>query len=306
MSDPTINFFDVGARGKPASLARRLAQWSSMFAFEPDPIEAGEIQANWQGTFRDLEVLTYALSDVLGESNFYECAQPGWSSILRPSRLLEKFTVSKKANVQSVRELEVTTLQTLIDEGVIPNPDFIKLDTQGSEYLILAGLGDSALRGLKGVAVELEFDQLYQGQELFSDVDQLLRGHGLSFYSAQTSSLLRRSPAYSSSRYRTLYCHALYLRVPDLDSETEWDPEAIEKSLLICIGAKFLNDAYDIALELDSRSGHSQWIPFVEEITTSIWKVHPDFPRDLVARIQADSSMPQPKSASIRAKLAGR
>jgi hypothetical protein len=64
----------------------------------------------------------------------------------------------------------------VIKEG-IAEVSFMKLDAQGAELDILGG-GRRLLRGCVGVEVEVEFSPIYEGQPVFSDVDQFLREQG--------------------------------------------------------------------------------------------------------------------------------
>ncbi|WP_044561578.1 FkbM family methyltransferase [Azospirillum sp. B4] len=56
--------------------------------------------------------------------------------------------------------------------------DFLNMDTQGSELEILKGTGPLAASQLLGFTAEVEFEPLYQGQPLFSDVHTWARDQG--------------------------------------------------------------------------------------------------------------------------------
>lgn len=55
--------------------------------------------------------------------------------------------------------------------------DAIKLDTQGSELDILRG-ASRALSSCTLIEIEVEFNPIYEGQNLFCDVDRFLRDRG--------------------------------------------------------------------------------------------------------------------------------
>lgn len=59
--------------------------------------------------------------------------------------------------------------------------DFAKLDVQGAELEVLKGAG-TLLPGLLGIKAEVWFAPYHKGIPHFSEVDQLLRGAGLSFF----------------------------------------------------------------------------------------------------------------------------
>tara|TARA_R100000152_G_C6714563_1_gene141578 strand:+ start:273 stop:899 length:627 start_codon:yes stop_codon:yes gene_type:complete len=56
----------------------------------------------------------------------------------------------------------------------------LKIDTQGSEYEILLGMGDY-LNDVQQLICEVEFEPIYKGQKLFKDVKQHVHNYGLEF-----------------------------------------------------------------------------------------------------------------------------
>ncbi|MEI8631921.1 FkbM family methyltransferase [Vibrio sp. PP-XX7] len=71
-------------------------------------------------------------------------------------------------------EVECDTLDNILKTNNL-SLDYIKLDTQGSELDILKG-GILALeKDIFAVEAEVEFNELYQNQPMFADVDSFLR-----------------------------------------------------------------------------------------------------------------------------------
>ena len=64
--------------------------------------------------------------------------------------------------------------------GSLP-PDFLSIDTEGSEYDILTGATRVLQENTLAVALEVEFHPLFAGQKLFGDVCRLLAEHGFLF-----------------------------------------------------------------------------------------------------------------------------
>jgi hypothetical protein len=81
--------------------------------------------------------------------------------------------------VVGTEEVETTTLDTVAEEQGLDHIDYLRLDTQGTEYECLLG-AESLLKGSKVAVIktEVEFLPLYKGQRLFADVDAFLRSHG--------------------------------------------------------------------------------------------------------------------------------
>jgi hypothetical protein len=59
--------------------------------------------------------------------------------------------------------------------------DFLKLDVQGAELLVLEG-AVARLADILVVHVEVEFLPLYKNQPLFADIDAFLRAQGFAFH----------------------------------------------------------------------------------------------------------------------------
>jgi len=92
------------------------------------------------------------------------------------------------------RDVAIRSLDSILDErlGVIPPPDFLSLDTQGSELEILLGSERAFNRSCLGLATEISFHPMYQGQALFSSIFDFALRHG--FYFAGFTYLQEISP----------------------------------------------------------------------------------------------------------------
>jgi FkbM family methyltransferase len=86
---------------------------------------------------------------------------------------------------ESVRTMERRTVSTQTLDGLLERdefrdvpPDFLSIDTQGAEYRILQGAREALRDCVLGLLVEVEFVPIYQGQELFADIQRLLEAEG--------------------------------------------------------------------------------------------------------------------------------
>src|SRR5262245_3794593 len=86
--------------------------------------------------------------------------------------------------VVEVRNVMVQALDTLVCDGKVPGslmPDFLSLDTQGSELEILRGAEATLHDHCIALATEIEFHPMYEGQALFSDIFDFALSHGFYF-----------------------------------------------------------------------------------------------------------------------------
>lgn len=180
-----FGFVDVGARGGIHELAEPVAGATSVLAFDPDPAACAEL-ANGGAPWGGYEIVPAGLARTQGRQTLHLLTAPTNHSLLPPN---EHFT-SRYRMVKHlpVGEMEVPT--TSLDDVIFTQyPDrptlgeFIKLDTQGTEYDILQGGVRTLQERSVALLVEVEFCEIYKGQKLFSDIELLLRSLGFSFYS---------------------------------------------------------------------------------------------------------------------------
>ena len=93
-------------------------------------------------------------------------------------------------NMEKWREVGTVPLRTGTLDDVLFGPheaepfwgEFIKLDTQGTEYEVLRGATRTLRERTVAIVAEVEFFQVYEGQRLFTEVELMLRELGFTFY----------------------------------------------------------------------------------------------------------------------------
>ena len=78
------------------------------------------------------------------------------------------------------------TIDSLVQSGEVPLPDFISLDIQGLELAALKGATSALGESVLGVVTESEFEEIYVGQGLFSEQLNFLRSKGFRFVDFET------------------------------------------------------------------------------------------------------------------------
>jgi len=204
---------DVGSRGGLHPRWKRVADRITVVAFDADR------GADAPRSTYPIEYRTGALSDTTREATLYLTRKPACSSLFHPNReLLDHFPESERYDV--VKEIPIET-RPLTSFGM--DPDFLKLDTQGSELDILKG---APLDGAIGLEVEVEFVPLYTGQPLFADINWWLVGSGFVLVDV-TREYWRRS----SGSWQLVFGDALYLRDRDsLDTGQQRKLDTIERA----------------------------------------------------------------------------
>lgn len=150
---------------------------------------------------------------------------PGGTSLLDPadnvrglyrSMLGIDFDLDRGLDVIGRRQLDADTLDAVIAAGNLPAPDFLSLDTQGTEFEILAA-APRALASACGLIVEVEFIEMYRGQKRFQEVLDLLDGAGFAFIRFTRMGELSgpRRPLGLRGRGRQIWADALFLQRPN-------------------------------------------------------------------------------------------
>ena len=176
---PRIKIIDVGAADAtdpPAYAGLTDALPCNVVGFEPGAAECERLNAlNRPGHL----YLPYAIGDG-SQRTFYECSLPQCSSLFEPNEALaDKFQyLAEPLRVVGTRTLETRRLDDFAETTGV---DFLKIDVQGGELLVLQGAVER-LRDVLVVHTEVEFLPLYKKQPLFADIDSLLRAQGFVFH----------------------------------------------------------------------------------------------------------------------------
>lgn len=119
-----------------------------------------------------------ALADVEGIADFYITKSRLASSLLAP---LENRGLPELYNIVDNVNVNTTTLDLFSQTNSITHIDFLKIDTQGSELLILKG-SENLLKEqrINLIYCEVEF---YKDQCLYHDIALYLEGYGYELFS---------------------------------------------------------------------------------------------------------------------------
>jgi FkbM family methyltransferase len=85
--------------------------------------------------------------------------------------------VHREKFIQEEITVDAVRLDELCCELAVPAIDLICMDVQGAALQVLQGLGEK-LKDTSYIITELEVSPVYEGQSLFPEVAEYLRGHG--------------------------------------------------------------------------------------------------------------------------------
>jgi FkbM family methyltransferase len=241
VADAPIVYVDCGAR------AGRLPRWlrplknSQYVGFEADAEECSRLNRTARAGHRYIQVF---LGRAAHQRAFFLTRSAACASLLQPNTsFLAPFAgLAPLFAVERTILVDTVPLDQCLAASGVTSPDFLELDTQGSELEILENAG-SVLGGLAAVRVEVEFAPLYVNQPLFADVDLFLRTRGFELFDLSRYRASRVLPADVETRGQLLWGQALYLR----DYRTLAPGRAIRLGVMAA-----LLDRPDLALEIFS------------------------------------------------------
>jgi len=190
--DASVCFFDIGAcEGESSVRYSRLFPNSKIFTFEPIPANFKLINENIAYFQKENQItaLQICLSDKDGTAEFHVSSgtpeefkekNVDWefgnksSSLLQPGKTLETYDwleFKDKIEVSTIR------LDRFLSEHSIQQIDFVHMDVQGAELMVLNGAGDSLSR-IKNIWLEVEAVPLYQGQPVKKDIEKYFKSRG--------------------------------------------------------------------------------------------------------------------------------
>ena len=165
---------------------------------EANPNLASGLRDRFTGQ-ADVTVIEAAASDTEGRATFNITSMDQSSSLLplkEHSRLYPKIKVDQSIQVRTAR-LDDLLLEANVDFQAI---DFIAMDIQGAELMALRG-ATRCLKNVKALQIEVNYQQLYEGCALISEIDEFLGKHNFIRVHTQTP-------------YSETWGDALYVRRP--------------------------------------------------------------------------------------------
>lgn len=215
LCESAISLVDIGAAGGLQDRWKPFSRFVDLVAVEPDPRAKESIERLESTTLKSLHRLTSPLASTPREIDFYLCKHPRQSSLLKPnSQHFAKYSDGHKWDVERVEQMSAITLDFALNSKI--QPDFLKLDTQGSELDILQG-ATATLHSCLGIEVEVEFREMYQSQPLFGDLSKFLLDNDFDFVDFVAFGKWERSRPDGLRTFlgELIHADALFLRSPE-------------------------------------------------------------------------------------------
>lgn len=185
-----LTIFDIGAcEGEDSIRYGRLFPHCQVYTFEPLPENQALVLENFKRyQVSNARLMPMALSDKSGTVQFHV------SSGTPPSQFLgEKWNYGNKSSsllpptdkdpmfgwieFKKTIDVQCETLDEVCRKNNIPHIDFIHMDVQGAEALVLQG-ASQMLKNITALWLEVSDRQLYTGQMLRPGIEKIMRDAG--------------------------------------------------------------------------------------------------------------------------------
>lgn len=191
--DCPLVYVDAGARGGlQGTWAEVDDDRLRVVAFEADPDGIRELQGR-----SNFDVIGAALWSDPGTVDIHLAAIPTTSSVYPPNwSLLERFLPqhSEPRRTVEVASIPCTTIDASLKQ-VGRRADFIKLDTQGSEFEILSGAEEALAESVFGVVAESWTIEVHKGQRTTGEILSFMHQRGFSLFDMSVGAAWHRRGA---------------------------------------------------------------------------------------------------------------
>ncbi|MBU3917299.1 FkbM family methyltransferase [bacterium] len=214
-----IVFYDIGARGSAPEELIPFYSNLEYYAFDADVVECNRLNT-LPNSYSKFTALPYFVGGNIKREVFNLYRERSHSSVFKPGTRYKElfsgdgFAVDKEVKIESI------TMDEIYAKEASDLPDFIKLDTQGSELEILQA-SKSVLQAACLIEVEVEFLEVYDGQPLFHDVAKFMNDNGFELL-CLSRAIGQRSQIFNGpSRGQVIFGDTLFGRREDFMQDIE-------------------------------------------------------------------------------------
>lgn len=232
---------DVGARGGHLGEINNLKPYLSYYGFDADKEECKRIESIPNKDFHNYKILPYYVGKNEGPVDFHLFRDLGSSSKLKPNQYF-KNNYSASHEITGTVSVESRTMDSILAENYLDLPDFIKLDTQGTELEILKN-SPKSLSNCLLIESEIEIIEMYDGQPLIGEFLTFMNNNG--FEVLYINRVFQNHSSYPGiARGRVTFTDILFGKK---DSHLEnYNPNQIAKYLILLCNYGHIDIAFNI------------------------------------------------------------
>jgi FkbM family methyltransferase len=172
-----ISIVDIGSSASPPQNCIEIASISKYIGFDPD---LREPQESTNFGFTKYTIIDKAIScSTQNNVKFYLTKYPQCSSTLCPNiDEYKHYSVADFFSVVDQVHVPATSLNSVLEKLGTTYIDWLKLDTQGTDYNILRSLNLDTYNKILVVELEPGVTSFYKDENRFSDIHEFMLGNG--------------------------------------------------------------------------------------------------------------------------------
>ncbi len=309
LNDPFV-LIDIGARRGFHPIFNNLKSIIKI-GFEPEKKECDLLNSNKNNNEYYYPV---ALSDAEQKILFYNSKNLGASGLLKPNYdYFSRFAGAENLEITSKDEVQTTTLDNFSKLNQINDLDFMKIDTEGFDLMILKGAEEIIKNFCLGVQSEVYFNPVRENLPYFGKIHELMEEYGLNLYVLEPlkngkRKYIEKKNIHPFSYGQILSGEAIFLRDPFKKNKRDsfrfqWNIEKYKKLIFLYEIFNLDDSAYELIEFLDRENllseneirnlkkiflnkSHSNFIyNYVYKKNLSIFRIMPKFLRKLIRKI---------------------
>ncbi len=145
------------------------------YLFEPDPAESERLRAKYARRANEVKIIDRAVTQDGGNLQIHFFRNRAMSSSVARNPVSSLFRGERLPEVDIVETLEVDAVSIdsfSAERGIAL--DFLKLDTEGTEFSILQGAQSQLEQNVLGIRCEVSFDVVFEGMPMFGEIHRFL------------------------------------------------------------------------------------------------------------------------------------
>ena len=270
------NVLDAGGRYGLHPTWKNFSGELNYFLFEPDPQEATRLYNKYRKRSHEITVIDKALTEHSGSIKINIFNNRAMSSSATRNPISATYQGERKSEVDVIETLEVAAIS--IDNFCQDNDiklDFLKLDTEGTEFSILKGSTKQLTTSILAVRSEVAFDYIFQGMPLFNEIHDFMLDKGFCLLNLDYKGKGDNQNEYvnSNDNYGILTStDAVWIKRPEEVLKINEENSLYIIKLLKFCAFLMLNNAPDVAIDILLKARNFNFFTYDQVRDTYLFK----------------------------------
>ena len=249
-----INYVDVGARQDLSNLWKKLEKNINVYGFETDPDELKRIKIK----FPSRTYYEFGLWSEQADLKLYLTQDASSSSLYKPNLKVNKNYKAKYHDCRNLKKV-VNVKCKKMDDLLNISPDFIKIDTQGSELEIIKGARKLLTNNCPLVSAETWTRDVYENAPRMDQVISLMHEYGYQILDMELCASEKHRTNFKTISKQTISGYEIIFGKKNIEMVKDYNSKVKYVLMLDFFGyrdmALYLNEKYLNDLNLHIMSG---------------------------------------------------